>query len=129
MIRIGDEGASARRFLMTRLVGPFAQAVPMTRRITKTFHGWDQPEVVVTLPERNEHAGDHAGLLRAWAVDDETGDWWGMCSYYLGVGVQMLGWIHQDHLRPASDDAWPTQAAVGNPHDPGNTRTTSRLPT
>jgi hypothetical protein len=72
----------------------------MTRRITQTFHGWDQPDVVVTLPADHEHPGEHAGLLRAWAVDDETGDWWGMCNYYVGPGMQMLGWVHQDHLRP-----------------------------
>lgn len=72
----------------------------MARRVTQTFHGWDQPEVWVTVPEGQDHAGEHRGLLRAWAVDDETGDWWGMCAYYVGVGEQFLGWVHQDHLRP-----------------------------
>ncbi|MFC7362214.1 hypothetical protein [Nocardioides astragali] len=72
----------------------------MTRRITQTFHGWGQRDVVVTLAEDQEHAGEHSGLLRAWAVDDETGDWWAMCNYYVGPGMQMLGWVHQDHLRP-----------------------------
>lgn len=30
------------------------------------------------------------GLLRAWAVDYETGDWWGMCNYHAGPGMQHL---------------------------------------
>lgn len=72
----------------------------MARRMTQTFHGWDQPDVLVTFPHDHEHPGSHSGLLRAWAVDDDTGEWWGMCSYYVGIGVQMLGWVHQDHLRP-----------------------------
>lgn len=72
----------------------------MTRRTTQVFHGWNQPEVVVTLPADHEHPGEHKGVLRAWAVDDETGDWWAQCQYYVDVGVQMFGWIHQDHVRP-----------------------------
>jgi hypothetical protein len=72
----------------------------MTRRTTQTFHGWAQPDVVVTFPDDHEHPGEHPGLLRAWAVDDETGDWWATCSYYVGTGIQMLGWVHQDHVRP-----------------------------
>lgn len=40
------------------------------------------------------------GSCAAWAVDDETGDWWAMCNYDVGTGMQMLGWIHQDHVRP-----------------------------
>lgn len=75
----------------------------MTRRMTQTFHGWDQPDVTVTLSDDHEYAGEHSGLLRAWAVDDETGEWWGMCNYYVGAGMQMLGWIHEDHLRPVAD--------------------------
>lgn len=47
--------------------------------------------------------GEHPGLLRAWAVDDETGEWWATCQYYVGTGVQMLGWVHQDHVRPVAD--------------------------
>ena len=35
----------------------------------------------------------------AWAVD-ETGYWWGQCEYNVDVGMQVLGWIHHDHLRP-----------------------------
>ena len=73
----------------------------MVRRITQVFHGWDQRDVTVTLPESHPHAGEHQGFLRAWAVDDETGDWRGMCDYYAGVGMQYLGWIHEDHLRPS----------------------------
>ena len=65
----------------------------MTRRITQTFHGFDKPEVIVTLPEYDKNPGEHQGVLRAWAVDDETGDWWGMCEYYVATGVQLLGWI------------------------------------
>lgn len=75
----------------------------MTRRITQTFHGWAQPEVTITLPDHHRHPGVHFGLLRAWAVDDETGDWWGMCNYYAGVGMQYLDWISADHLRPCGD--------------------------
>ena len=75
----------------------------MTRRITETFHGVNKPEVIVTLPEGHQHPGEHQGVLRAWAVDDETGDWWGMCEYYVATGVQLLGWIHQDHLRRNGD--------------------------
>ena len=45
-------------------------------------------------------AGEHEGLLRAWAVDDERGDWSAMCAYYVPPGVQLLGWIHQDNVRP-----------------------------
>jgi hypothetical protein len=26
-----------------------------------------------------------------------------MCTYYAGVGMQYLDWIHQDHLRPSGD--------------------------
>lgn len=70
------------------------------RRMTQTFHGWDQPDIVVALPEGHEHPGEHDGLLRAWAVDDETGDWWAMCNCYVGPGMRMLGWIHQDQVRP-----------------------------
>lgn len=72
----------------------------MTRRTTQTFHGWDQPTVEITLPDDHEHPGVHTGDLRAWAVDDTTGDWWAMCQYYVATGSQMLGWIHQDHVRP-----------------------------
>lgn len=75
----------------------------MTKRITQTFHGWDQRDVAVTFPEGHEHTGVHSDLLRAWAVDDETGDWWGMCNYYVGPGMELLGWIHQDHMRPVAD--------------------------
>ncbi|TGN65036.1 hypothetical protein EXE59_14470 [Nocardioides eburneiflavus] len=71
--------------------------------MTQTFHGWEQREVTISLPDDHEHAGEHFGLLRAWAVDDETGDWWGMCNYYAAPGRQMLGWIHEDHLRPCGD--------------------------
>jgi hypothetical protein len=38
--------------------------------------------------------------LRAWAVDDESGDWWAQCTYSVGIGMNMLGWVHQDHVRP-----------------------------
>jgi hypothetical protein len=72
----------------------------MARRITQTFHGLDQPDVIVALPDDHERPGEHPGSLRAWAVDDETGDWWGWCIYYAGVGMQYIDWIHQDHLRP-----------------------------
>lgn len=72
----------------------------MARRITQVFHGGDQRDVIVTLPADHGRASEHCGLLRAWAVDDETGEWWGMCSYYVGTGVQMLGWVNQGHLRP-----------------------------
>ncbi len=71
--------------------------------MTQAFHGWDQRDVTVTLPADHEHAGEHAGLLRAWAVDGETGEWWGMCNYCAGVGMQYLDWIHEDHLRPSGD--------------------------
>ncbi len=50
----------------------------MARRMTQVFHGWDQRDVTVTLPAGHERAGEHQGLLRAWAFDDETGEWWGM---------------------------------------------------
>lgn len=77
----------------------------VARRMTQTFHGWNQPEVTITLPDNHPHSGVHDGLLRAWAVDDETGEWWGMCNYNAGVGTQYLEWIHADHLRPAGDHA------------------------
>lgn len=73
----------------------------MARRITQTFHGWDQPAVIVSFAKDHEHPGEHPGSLRAWAVDDETGDWWAMCTYYVGTGIQLLGWVHQDHVTPA----------------------------
>lgn len=60
------------------------------RRMTQTFHGWDQPDIVVTLPKCYERPGEHHGLLRAWAVDDETGDWWAMCNYYVGPVCRCL---------------------------------------
>lgn len=75
----------------------------MTRRTTHTFHGFDQPEVLVTYPAGHEHAGEHRGLLRAWAVDDETGEWWGMCQYHVAAGVQLLDWVHEDHVRRDGD--------------------------
>ncbi len=75
----------------------------MARRMTHIFHGWNQPDVTVTLPDYHPHAGEHQGLLRAWAVDDETGEWWGMCNYYAGVGMQYVDWVHQDHLRPSGE--------------------------
>lgn len=75
----------------------------MARRITETFHGYDQPDVLVTLPKGHEHPGEHKGNLRAWALDDETGDWWGMCQYYAATGVQLLGWIHETQLRRDGD--------------------------
>jgi hypothetical protein len=71
--------------------------------MTQVFHGWDQLDVTVTLPHDHQHPGEHPGLLRAWAVDDETGEWWGMCNYYAGVGMQYLDWIHADQLRPCGD--------------------------
>ena len=71
--------------------------------MTQTFHGWDQPVVHVTFPAGHEHPGEHPGSLRAWAVDDETGHWWAMCTYYVGPGTQLIGWIHQDHVRPVAD--------------------------
>lgn len=36
-------------------------------------------------------------------MDDETGDWWGMCAYDADAGMQYLDWIHQDYLRPSGD--------------------------
>lgn len=55
------------------------------------------------VPDDHEHPGQHPGCLRAWAVDDETGDWWAMCSYYVNTGMQLLGWVHQDHVTPVAD--------------------------
>ena len=75
----------------------------MTRRMAQVFHRWDQRDATVTFPAGHEHPGEHPGLLRAWAVDDETGEWWGMCNYYAGVGMQYVDWIHGDHLRPSGD--------------------------
>lgn len=75
----------------------------MTRRTTETFTGFNMPDVIVTLPDDHEHPGEHRGELRAWAVDDETGDWWGQCQYRARPGHQLLGWIHQDHLRRDAD--------------------------
>lgn len=75
----------------------------MTRRITETFHGYDMPDVIVTLPDDNEHPGEHRGELRAWAIDDENGDWWGMCQYRIAPGSQYLGWIHESQLRRDGD--------------------------
>jgi hypothetical protein len=83
--------------------GAARQTVAMTRRMTQTFTGSAQPEVTITFPGDHQHTGVYFSLLRAWAVDDETGDWWGMCNYYAGVGMQYLDWIHQDHLRPSGD--------------------------
>lgn len=85
-----------------RLVGPAAHTAQMTRRITETFHGYEQPDVLVTLPD-DEHPGELKGNLRAWAVDDETGDWWGMCQYYVATGVQLLRWVHESQLRRDGD--------------------------
>lgn len=48
----------------------------MARRMTQTFHGFDRRDVIITIPDGDEHAGTYNGQLRAWAVDDETGDWW-----------------------------------------------------
>lgn len=75
----------------------------MARRTTQTFHGFDQPEVIVTLPDDDDHPGEHHGELRAWALDDETGDWWGLCQYRVAVSEQLLGWIHETQLRRAAD--------------------------
>jgi hypothetical protein len=75
----------------------------MARRMTHTFTGWAQPEVAFALPDDHQHAGAHFGLLRAWAVDDETGEWWGMCNYSTRPGMQYLNWIHADHQRPSGD--------------------------
>lgn len=72
----------------------------MTRRTTQTFHGYDRPDVTVTLPDGHEHAGEHFGTLRAWAVDDDTGDWFGQAEYSVAPGNQLLGWIPADQLRP-----------------------------
>ncbi|MBC2934704.1 hypothetical protein [Nocardioides sp. zg-1228] len=36
-------------------------------------------------------------------MDDETGDWWGMCNYSTRPGMQYLNWIHADHLRPCGN--------------------------
>jgi hypothetical protein len=71
----------------------------MTRRITDTFDGHEQPDMIVTFPDDHEHPGEHTGNVRAWAVDDQTGDWWGMCQYHVTTGVQLLGWIHESQLR------------------------------
>lgn len=70
----------------------------MTRRITETFHGFEQPDVLVTID-----GAEHSGELRAWALDDESGDWWGLCQYRLEPGQRMLGWIHQDQVRRDGD--------------------------
>ena len=59
--------------------------------------------MVVTIPDAQDFPGEHTGVLRAWPVDDETGDWWAMCRYYVGPGMQLLGWIHQDHMRPVDE--------------------------
>lgn len=75
----------------------------MTRRVTEIFHGYDQPDVLVTFRDDHDHPGVHQGVMRAWAVDDETGDWWGMCDYTVAPGVTYLGWIHEDQLRRDGD--------------------------
>ncbi|MGF9756523.1 hypothetical protein AAII07_15075 [Microvirga sp. 0TCS3.31] len=36
-------------------------------------------------------------------MDDETGDWWGMCNYSTRPGMQYLNWIQADHLCPSAD--------------------------
>ena len=60
-----------------------------------------------TSPSSSPLATSTVASIRAscepGAVDDETGEWWGMCNYYIGPGIQMLGWIHEDHLRPSGD--------------------------
>lgn len=84
-------------------VEPLTHTDTMTRRITETFHGYNQPEILVTFPDDHDHPGEHQGVLRAWAVDDETGEWSGMCNYTVAPGVTYLGWIHQDQLRRDGD--------------------------
>lgn len=71
----------------------------MTRRITETFYGFDMPDVLVTISTDSEDAGEHRGELRAWALDDATGEWWGFCQYRVRPGRQLLGWIHETGLR------------------------------
>ncbi len=62
----------------------------VTRRTTHTYYGFDMP-------------GEHRGELRAWALDDDTGDWWGLCQYRVTPSEQMLGWIHETQLRRDGD--------------------------
>ena len=74
----------------------------MTRRTAETFFGFDQPAVVVTLTDDDGTEHEHGGELRAWAVDDQTGDWWGMAQYRVGL-EQFLAWLPAHQLRRDND--------------------------
>jgi hypothetical protein len=89
----------------------------MTRRMTQVFHGWDQRDVTVTLPAGHDHAVEHPGLLRAWAVDDETGDWWGCRTSTGPTGRSVVRRSPPvDLLGQAREDV-----AVASPHQRGKT--------
>lgn len=75
----------------------------MARRTTHTYYGFDMPDVVLTLPDFHEQAGEHRGELRAWAVDDDTGDWWANVQYRTGPGEQFLAWLPADQVRRDAD--------------------------
>lgn len=58
------------------------------------------PDVLVNLPGDPQ---EHRGELCAWALDDGTGDWWGLCQYRARPGHQMLDWFHETQLRRDGD--------------------------
>ena len=58
-------------------VGHTSHTGAVTKRIAHTLYGFDRSDVVVKLLDDHEHPGKRRGELRAWALDDETGDWWG----------------------------------------------------
>ena len=45
----------------------------------------------------------HPGMLEAWRAQD--GRWRGYVRWTIGVGMRHLGWVDQDHLRPAWSSA------------------------
>jgi hypothetical protein len=73
---------------------------PVTRRITQSFHGFDMPDVIV-IPSGDTE--ERRGELRGWALDDETGEWWGLCQYRAEPGRRVLDWFHETQLRRDGD--------------------------
>lgn len=68
------------------------------RKVTYTYYGYDRPDIIVTIDDH-----EYRGELRAWAIDDDTGDWWANVQYRTAPGSTYIRWLPANQVRRDAD--------------------------
>ena len=76
----------------------------MTRRITETFFGYDQPNVWIEVD-----GVEYRGEIRAKATDGDPDTnrgcvWWAQCNVRYAPGDNRIEWHPAHHVRIDADD-------------------------